>query len=175
MFGYEPILIVIPTLLGEGREPIAFGIVVVLHAVAKTHRVAEELAAYIERAVEERTRGRERPMYPHILGFGVGIVRPLGINHIATVRIKLVDVRPLLHLVRKEHDLIVVVRLEDAINAVPRVETAERIEMMVFVPALEDQGFIIDIPQPVRLDEGRLRQRHGIIEPVILRHDNAEL
>ena len=100
-FRHKPILVVIPTLLDKGGEPVTLGLVVILHAVAQVHLVAENISAYVERAVEPRISSGQSPMHPHILRLRIRIARPLGIHHIAAVGVILVDIRALLDLVRK--------------------------------------------------------------------------
>ena len=53
-FGHEPILVIITTLLDEGREPVTACVGVILHTIAHTHLIAEEVPTYIQRTVEPR-------------------------------------------------------------------------------------------------------------------------
>ena len=85
------------------------------------------------------------------------------------------DILPLRDLVREKQRMVIAHLVIDAVDTRAGIETTERIEMMVLVTALEDQGFVVGITQAVWFHERRLRQRHGIVRTVVLLHHYPHL
>ncbi len=135
----------------------------------------EELSADIQRAVEPRLIGRQRPIDPHVLRFGVAIRCALRVDDKPSVGVELMDILTFGDLGRKERYMVVAHLVVHAIDTVTCVETGERVEMVVLVAALEDQRFVVNIPQVLGFHECRLSQHNGIVLSVVLGHHHAEL
>ena len=172
-FSCKPELKIIAALFDKGCEPITLGFGIILHSIAQGEFIFEDITADIERSIQPRFLHRKRPVHPHIFGFGVAVIRALRIHYKAAIRVELMDILPFRYFIGEQQGVIVAQLMIDAVDTIAGIETGERIEMMVLVAGFEDECLLINITQTVGFYERRLRERNRIVQPVILRYNDA--